>query len=190
MRVIAGTARGMPLKAPKGLVTRPMADKVKESLFMVLSNMGAIKGRVLDLFAGSGALGIEALSRGAAWADFVDVGHNQVAVIRKNLEATGFAERARVVRSRVEAFLARRSSDVEPYDLVFVDPPYDDPILERVLLLLSRSGIVSGDSVVAVGHSPRHALRERYDGLERLLSRCLGDSCYSIYRYRIPETGG
>ncbi len=155
---------------------------------MVLSNMGAIRGRVLDLFAGSGALGIEALSRGAAWADFVDVGHEQVTVIKKNLESTGFSDRARVVRSRVEAFLSRAGSKaVSPYDLVFVDPPYDDPVLERVLLGLCQFRLISEGGVVAVGHSTRHSLQDRYEGLERVVQRCMGDSCYSIYRYHKLE---
>lgn len=181
----------MPLKAPKGLVTRPMADKVKGSLFMVLTNLGAISGRVLDLFAGSGALGIEALSRGAEWADFVDVGYEQVAVIKRNLQATGFATKSRVLRMRVEAFLSWASGKkAEPYDLVFVDPPYDDPVLERVLLVLSGSPLLKYGSIVAVGHSPRHRLESRYGSLERLMERCLGDSCYSIYRYGKLDPGG
>ncbi len=158
---------------------------------MVLSNLGPLTGRVLDLYAGSGSLGLEALSRGASWVDFVDVGYEQVSVIKRNLEAIGFAGRGKVVKSRVETFVARALGRAgEPYDLIFVDPPYNDPGLERVLEMLPKSPLVRPGTLVAVGHSPRHQLQDSYHGLARLVLRCLGDSCYSIYRYYEEEIGG
>jgi 16S rRNA (guanine966-N2)-methyltransferase len=119
VRVVAGAFKGRRLQAPKGRRTRPTADRVREALF---SALGDVEGAaVLDLFAGSGALGIEALSRGAASALFVDVDARAVAAIRRNLEAVGAV--ARVQRRDVAAFLSRSGGGT--YDLVFVDPPYD-----------------------------------------------------------------
>ena len=95
MRVITGSAKGHRLKAPKGMTTRPMLDRVKEALFSVLEGYGPIRGRVLDLYAGTGSLGIECLSRGASWADFVEMRAHVCAIIRDNLAHTHFADRAR-----------------------------------------------------------------------------------------------
>ena len=122
MRVIAGRHRGRRLRAPGGSATRPTPDRVREALFSILGSVEEL--RVLDLYAGSGALGIEALSRGAASATFVESAHAAVAAIRANLTATGEEAAAEVVASDVVAWL--RSSAREPaYDLVFADPPYD-----------------------------------------------------------------
>src|SRR5919204_6282575 len=98
MRVITGSAKGHKLKAPKGLSTRPMLDRVKEALFSVLEGYGPIRGRVLDLYAGTGSLGIECLSRGASWADFVEQRGHVCRIIAENLEHTRLDDRARVVQ--------------------------------------------------------------------------------------------
>src|SRR5689334_12207955 len=107
MRVIAGSAKGRPLKAPAGMGTRPMTDRVKESLFNILTVMGYPQegDRVLDLYAGTGALGIEALSRGAAWADFVEQANTPARCITANLAATGLADRGKVHQLPVATFL-------------------------------------------------------------------------------------
>ena len=107
MRVIAGSAKGRPLKAPAGMGTRPMTDRVKESLFNILTVMGYPQegDRVLDLYAGTGSLGIEALSRGAAWADFVDYGNAPLPRILDNLAGTGLAGQGKAHQMTVSAFL-------------------------------------------------------------------------------------
>lgn len=147
MRIVAGAWRGRPLKAPPG--ARPTADRVKEALFSILGTRvpGA---RVLDLFAGSGALGIEALSRGAAQATFVDDDARAIATLRTNLPA---AERAQVVRREAVAFL--RSAPGQ-YDLVFVDPPYK--IVPRLGAALSEplAAVLAPDGLV-VSESDRRA---------------------------------
>ncbi len=127
MRVIAGEAGGLRLVAPKGDRTRPTADRVKESLF---SGLGPLvdDASVLDLYAGSGALGIEALSRGARSAVLVDRAQPATVAIRANLATTRMTERARIVRRSVEAMLRDRPPLEAPFDLVFVDPPYELPI--------------------------------------------------------------
>ncbi|HEY8525101.1 MAG TPA: 16S rRNA (guanine(966)-N(2))-methyltransferase RsmD [Acidimicrobiales bacterium] len=120
--MVGGTARGRPLVAPAGGRTRPTADRVREAIFNALWSRGAVEGaRVVDLFAGSGALGIEALSRGAAHATFVDRDRAARAAIVRNLDACGFADRATVVTAPVERFLDGLD---ERFDLAFCDPPY------------------------------------------------------------------
>ena len=122
MRVIAGVARGVPLVAPRDRATRPITDRVKETLFGILGERvpGA---RVLDLYAGSGAIGIEALSRGAAHATFVERAPTALAAVRTNLERTRLGDSARIEPRDVEAFL--RDATDGPWELVFLDPPYE-----------------------------------------------------------------
>jgi 16S rRNA (guanine966-N2)-methyltransferase len=121
MRVIAGSARGTPLAAPRGRATRPITDRVKETLFAILGDR-VPDARVLDLYAGSGAVGIEALSRGATSADFVERGRPALTVLRANLQRTRLADAARIHGIDVERFLAAESG---PWDLIVADPPYD-----------------------------------------------------------------
>lgn len=144
MRVIAGIARGIPLRAPRDRFTRPVTDRVKETLFGILGER-VPDARVLDLYAGSGALGIEALSRGAAHATFVERGREALAAIHHNLERTGLAAAASVQGGDVDRFLAGEPD--EPYDLAFLDPPYGERAilapLERLLpLLASHASVV------------------------------------------------
>lgn len=137
MRVIAGEAKGLRLVAPKGAETRPATDRIRETLFAILepSLPGA---RVLDLFAGAGTLGIEALSRGAARATFVERSAAAIAALRKNLAATGFTDQAVVVTANVLAFLDR-SGPAASYDLAFLDPPFAD--LAMLDASLSHTGL-------------------------------------------------
>ena len=124
MRVVAGTARGRPLVAPPGGRTRPTTDRVRESVFNALWSRGALEGAaVVDLFAGSGALGIEALSRGARHATFVDPDRASRQAVRRNLDACGFAGRASVVAATAEQWLASLPADAR-FDVAFCDPPY------------------------------------------------------------------
>jgi 16S rRNA (guanine966-N2)-methyltransferase len=143
MRVIAGTAGGRRLAAPKDPQTRPISDKVKESLFGSIGERIA-GARVLDLYAGSGAIGIEALSRGAAETTFVERARPALNVIRENLARTGLADRATVEASSVEAFLAATSGG--PWDVVVLDPPYAerrlDVPLDRLRAHLAPGGLV------------------------------------------------
>lgn len=185
MRVIAGEARGFRLKAPAGLGTRPMADRVREALFSVLGSLGVEAARVLDLYAGSGGIGIEALSRGAEWADFVEQNGAACAVIRDNLRATKFDGRAAVHQASVEAFLGR--APAAPYDLVVMDPPYADPRIVENLALLGRSPLVAPSAIVVVGHAARVDLPDDLPPLHRLRHRCYGDSCFSVYEVTSDE---
>jgi len=178
MRVIAGEAKGFRLKGPPSRATRPMADKIKGALFSMLAALGVQTARVLDLYAGTGSIGIEALSRGARHADFVEQSAAAAAVIRANLAHTKLADRARVYQMPVAAFLARPEA---PYDLIVMDPPYADPEIVPTLERIGHSGLVQSGTVLAIGHSPRVVLPERAGRLTRLRERCHGDSCFSLY---------
>lgn len=189
MRVIGGSARGRRLKAPRGMRTRPMADKIREALFSMLDALGVRPRRVLDLYAGSGAIGIEALSRGAEWADFVERSPAACSVIRDNLEQTGFGDRAAVHCMPVSTFLTRMSRTREPYDFIIMDPPYADPHIVETMATIARWPGAGDGAILVVGHSPRVLLPEAVDGLIQLRDRCHGDSCVAIYELRRELNG-
>jgi 16S rRNA (guanine966-N2)-methyltransferase len=184
MRVIAGERRGFQLKGPAGKFTRPMADKIKGALFSMLASLGVTPVRVLDLYAGTGGIGIEALSRGAEWADFVEQNGAAAAVVRGNIAYTRYADVARVHQESVATFVGRAErnpASIVPYDLIIMDPPYADPALVSTLERVGRSPLVESATILAIGHSPRVTLPERAGRLVRLRERCHGDSCFSIY---------
>jgi 16S rRNA (guanine966-N2)-methyltransferase len=186
VRVISGEARGHTLKGPPSISTRPMADKIRGSLYSMLASLGVSPGRVLDLYAGTGAIGIEALSRGAEYADFVEHSSDAVAVIRANLAHTKLTRKAEVHHTKVSIFIERSE---QPYDLVILDPPYADPAIVDTLTRVARSPLVQSGSVVAIGHSPRVALPDQIGRMARLKERCHGDSCVSIYEVDAEAEG-
>ena len=148
MRVIAGSARRLSLVTPKGNNTRPTSDKIKETLFNILApDLYGVD--FLDLFAGSGGIGIEALSRGANSCTFIEKDKEALSCIRKNLETTRFTDRARVcpydVLTHLHTLHAQR-----PYGIVFMDPPYGQGIEQSVLTILSVSDIIDDDTVIIV----------------------------------------
>ncbi len=144
MRVITGAARGRRLKELEGLETRPTADRVKEGVFNIIQF--DIEGRrVLDLFAGTGQLGIEALSRGAAAAVFVDQRRDAAALVKENLKLTGLEKNARVVCGEALAFL---SSAGEKFDLVFIDPPYAANLWKNALIAINQFDILSNHGII------------------------------------------
>ncbi|TMC83866.1 MAG: 16S rRNA (guanine(966)-N(2))-methyltransferase RsmD [Chloroflexi bacterium] len=154
LRVSGGEARGRRLKAPKNI--RPTQGMVKQAIFNMVGPR--IEGAtVVDLFAGSGALGIEALSRGASRVTFVDQQPRGLAILRQNLDALGFKDRSDVIRGDVVHWLEAGPSVLSAADFVFLDPPYDDAVLDRVLKVLDR--IVTPSSVF-VEHSKRQQLPE------------------------------
>jgi 16S rRNA (guanine966-N2)-methyltransferase len=163
-----------------------MTDKVKGALFSMLGSLGVEPERVLDLYAGTGGLGIEALSRGATSAEFVEQHPAAVAVIRHNLAHTRYEDVTRVHQTSVAAFLGWPH---QPFDLVVVDPPYADPGIVPTLERIGHSTLVQSGSVVAVGHSPRVELPDAAGRLTRLRLRCHGDSCFSVYECGADDAG-
>jgi 16S rRNA (guanine(966)-N(2))-methyltransferase RsmD len=186
MRVIAGTAKGRRLRVPAGLHVRPSGARLRESAFGILEHRGAIAGaRVLDLFAGTGALGIEALSRGARSLVAVEQDRGVAALLRDNLAHAGFAGAAQV---KVEPVLAalRRLSAGEPFDLVLVDPPYRAGLVAPVLEMLADRSLVAPGGFVLI----EHACREHVSWPTRLtleLERPCGDSTITLLRAAQPD---
>ncbi len=144
MRVITGKARGVALKTPDGLQTRPTADRVKEALFSIIQ-FELPNARVLDLFAGTGQLGIEALSRGAKSAVFVDAGEPAIRLVKENLRRTRLEDQARVVRGDYLSFLRTCR---ETFDMIFLDPPYAEVFLENALKCISEIDILHSGGII------------------------------------------
>ncbi len=179
MRVIAGRAKGHRLAGPASRGTRPTSDLVRGAIFSALQAMGADLTRTLDLYAGSGALGIEALSRGGQWCDFVEKDGRACASIRENLAKTKFEGQAKVHCTSVERVHGRLEG---PYTLVVADPPYASEAV-RVLDRLADWGLVAGGrTVLALELSSREEGPERLGGLSRVKTLRHGDSAVSIYR--------
>ena len=178
MRVIAGEARGRKLKGPPPGV-RPTSDLVRGALFDALAAQEVEWTRVLDLYAGSGALGIEALSRGGEWCDFVEQLTAVAAVIRENVASAGMAQRGKVHRCRAERAAERL---VGPYSLVLADPPYDDGKAIEIMSAIAASGLVAAGGTVVLEQSSRAAAPESLGDLARYWNRRYGDTQLSMYR--------
>ena len=187
MRVIGGSARGRKLRSPPKPRTpgrprvRPTSDLVREAVFDMLDAMGASYDRVLDLYAGSGALGIEALSRGDGTADFVEHDAAAAATIEANLAITGFSSRARVARLTAERARGRLSG---PYTLVLADPPYYDEGAPAVVRELADSPLVDDDTVLVLEQHRKRPAPVSLGSLRLYRSRRHGDTVVSIYRGR------
>jgi len=190
MRIIAGKYRGRKLKSPPSLETRPTSDRLRETLFNILAPQ--IKGaRFLDLCAGSGAVGIEALSRGAAHATFVDQSRRMCGLIAANLDEFSIdEEESEVVCSEVAAFL-RRLIQKEPgrLDIIFFDPPYEADYEVVLELLGDKEGaLLAEGAIVVVEHHKKRELREEFGSLHRYRSLKQGDSCLSFYQRIAPSS--
>ncbi len=151
MRVITGTARGHKLVAPEGLETRPTTDRIKETLFNILSPH-LWDSSFLDLFSGSGAIGIEALSRGAKEAVFVEQAPKALSAIEQNLAHTKLQERAEVMKTDVLTALARLGSQKRQFDFIFLDPPYQKGLYEPVLEAIAREKVLKEDGIIIAEH--------------------------------------
>lgn len=176
MRVITGSARGRRLSAPAGMDVRPTSDKVKEAVFSVVQ-FDLPGSAVLDLFAGSGQLGIEALSRGANSCVFVDSSHVSVETARENINAAGFKNEATVMNSDAEQYLRMCR---QTFDVAFVDPPYKKGLIEKVMPLLC--GHMSGRGTVLCEHEKGLILPESFGGLVRQKTYRYGKTEVTLYR--------
>lgn len=180
MRVIGGEARGRRLEAPKGARVRPTLDRVRESLFNILAPRlsGA---RFLDLFAGSGANGIEALSRGASACTFVDNDETSLRVLRKNLDNTGLGARARVRRLPLPGGLDRLEEFEGGYDIIFADPPYIFSRHAALLAAVRNFGLLAEQGVIVLEHAARTELADELDGYRCSRRNRYGDTALSFY---------
>jgi 16S rRNA (guanine966-N2)-methyltransferase len=186
MRITGGTLRSRALRAPRGQATRPTSDRVREALFGILSSAGALDGAcVLDLYAGTGALALEALSRGAARAVLVESSREALAAVRANVEGLGLAGRAEIVAADVRA-AQRRIARGGPFDLVLADPPWalvESGDAPRALADLVAAGALAPGALVVLEHSARTAPAELEGaGLVLDQTRRYGDTALAFYK--------
>lgn len=192
MRVIGGKSKGKKLKFPKlskDQKLRPLTDQAREALFNIL--VRKIQGCVfLDLFAGTGAVGIEALSRGASVSFFVEINKKAVSVIRDNLEITGFTDQAEVYSLDVLRAIKLFDSKNAVFDVIFIGAPYNSPVLEETLKALSVSSVIGKDGIVVAEHRSNHKLADSYDGLHVLRQTRYGDTFLSFYKMKDENMSG
>lgn len=182
LRVIAGTAKGRSLKAVPGKNTRPTTDKVKEAIFSMIGPYFD-GGWALDLFAGTGGLGIEALSRGTDKAVFIDLEGASIEVVKQNVGAAGMAGRAEIYRTeavRAVKALAKRSLK---FGLVFLDPPYRMKDMDELMAELASRGLLEADATIVVEHDADHRYPEAFAGYRQLRHTRYGDTAVTIYRF-------
>lgn len=156
MRIIAGSARGRVLKSPKGMLTRPTQDRIRESLFNILANRGLEGAHVLDIFAGTGALGIEALSRGAAHCVFID--HYTQRLITDNADLCGFANQYEVLRMEMDRALA--SLQGRTFQYIFADPPYNKNLVNATICNIGKYGLLAPRGVLLMEHSSKEDIED------------------------------
>lgn len=182
MRVISGSARGRPLKAVPGMSTRPTTDKVKEALFSMIGPYFE-GGYVLDLFAGTGGLGIEALSRGMDKAIFVDLDYRSVETVKANLKATGLTEQAEVYKNDAERALKTLAKRGASFDLVFLDPPYrlkhGDKLMER----MDELNLLEDQAVLVLEYESCFDYRDNFGRFKMIRKTDYGETGITIYVY-------
>lgn len=191
MRIISGTARGRKLRQFKGRQIRPTADRVREALFSSLhSRLGSFDClHVLDLYAGTGALSLEALSRGAASAVLVDQGGPSAEIIADNIRACGMQDRARFFKTPVASFLAKLPA-YGPFDLVFLDPPYNQGLVAPTLLGIVDHRLLSDDGIVCVETSRDEEVPCELAGLTLISQRTYGSTNVLFYSLSNPDRSG
>lgn len=178
MRVITGKARGVQLKTPDGMTTRPTTDRVKEALFSIIQ-FEIPTARVLDLFGGTGQLGIEALSRGAKNAVFVDAGEPACRLIRENLKRTKLESDAKIVRADYLDYLKRCK---EKFDIIFLDPPYAEVFLENALKCIAEIDILQTGGIIVTERPLGKELPWEFEGFTRSKDYKYGHTVLTIYR--------
>jgi len=180
MRIIGGEYRSRPIAMPKGVEIRPTQDKVREAVFNILG--GINEKNVLDLFAGSGAFGIEAISRGAARATFVDNNSRCAQTIKQNLESLDAQEyQYDIIRGNVFTALPKLEKEQEKFDIVFLDPPYYKELARKCLICLDHYDILSPNALIAVEHFKKDSLDTDLEVLKLEKERIYGDTVITIY---------
>lgn len=180
LRIIGGSARGIRIAAPPTDRTRPTQDRIKESVFNILQPYfeGA---QVLDLFSGSGSLGLEALSRGAENAVFADESGLCAGIIKDNALKTGFADKTRVLTLSVDRALTLLASEGKKFDLIFMDPPYCCNFVSKTLQMLAKFDIMKEEAIIAVEHHQKEAAPEGLEQISRARVKEYGDTVFSFY---------
>lgn len=189
MRIVGGEARGRRLKGPKTAGTRPVIDRVKTALFDILSER-VIDAQVLDLFGGTGAIGLEALSRGAAHATFVEINHQMAGILRENARATGLADRAEIIRGDAFHFLEAAAAQGRSYDIVYIAPPQYHQLAAKALALVERLPLTQPGGLAIVQIFPKERIDLDQMPLEKLHQideRRYGSTLLLFYKDQSPE---
>ena len=184
LRIISGRFKGKKLHSVRGLTIRPTADRLRESIFNILSH-GVLNAVVLDLFAGTGALGMEALSRGAESAVFVDNNPKALSVIQRNITSCSFGRQARIIKWDIKNNLNCLKSAGAAFDLVFMDPPYHRDMVKPALLNLEQSGSLKKGACIVVEHSPLEPIPDHVFMFEITDRRKYGKTLVSFLSYMI-----
>jgi 16S rRNA (guanine(966)-N(2))-methyltransferase RsmD len=182
MRVITGIAKGHHLIGPDRRTTRPATDLVRGAIFAMMEGLASDWSLVLDLFSGTGAMGIEALSRGAGWADFVDRQRRCCDIIKQNLVNTKLADKSHVYCIEVEKAISMLDKE---YGIIIMDPPYRNAAIGETITKLANSRLVGTETVVVVTHSSHLTLEPNYPPLSLIKERRHGDSCIAIYHKEV-----
>jgi 16S rRNA (guanine(966)-N(2))-methyltransferase RsmD len=183
MRIVAGSAKGRALAGPKSTSKhiRPTADRVRETIFNVLGQW--LEGQaVLDLYAGTGALGLESLSRGAKKTVLVDSDREALALCRTNTDTLGFTKQVEILPQPVERALATLGKRGDKFELIFADPPYAARVVETVLEALAHHGVVAPNSTIVIEHDKREAAPASHAGFEQVDQRRFGDTLVTLFR--------
>ncbi|SDE71298.1 16S rRNA (guanine(966)-N(2))-methyltransferase RsmD [Fontibacillus panacisegetis] len=182
MRVVSGSARGRNLKAVPGMGTRPTTDKVKEALFSMIGPYFD-GGHVLDLFAGTGGLGIEALSRGMDQAVFVDLEYKSIEVVRANLKTTSFEDKAEVYKNDAERAIKALSKREKKFDLVFLDPPYRMKNGDKLMETMDQLDLLNDDATVVLEYESTFVYPDVFGKFTEVRKAEYGETALSIYKY-------
>ena len=186
MRIITGSAKGIKLKAPAGFDTRPTADRVKESVFNILGDI-VVDARVLDIFAGTGNLGLEALSRGGKTAVFVDKSSDSIGIIKENAQHTKLAEHTEIYKNDVLRALDKLVQAGRSFDLLFCDPPYKQGFVQAVLEKLDKHPIMAPGGVVVMEHSRHEKIADEWEHLQLKRTERYGATLVSFLLYKTKQ---
>ncbi|MEG2984036.1 MAG: 16S rRNA (guanine(966)-N(2))-methyltransferase RsmD [Peptostreptococcaceae bacterium] len=180
MRVISGKARGLKLNAPKNEDVRPTTDRVKESLFNIINGY-IIDGEVLDLFAGTGSLGIECLSRGADKSVFVDVNRSSIDIVKSNIKKARVDQNSEVINLDYKSAIDKLKNTLHKFDIIFMDPPYYENIFIDALKKVEESNILKVDGIIVVEHDTKQEFPENIGRLVKNKSKKYGNTTLTFY---------
>jgi 16S rRNA (guanine(966)-N(2))-methyltransferase RsmD len=182
MRIITGSAKGTQLKAPRGLATRPTADRVKESVFNILGDI-VIDAHVLDIFAGTGNLGLEALSRGATTAVFIDNSTESIDIIKANAERTKLTAHTEIYKNDVIRALDKFVQNGRSFDLIFCDPPYNQGLVQIVLDRIENHSLLKPKGILVIEHSKHETITDDWNNLQLRRVERYGETLVSFLLY-------
>lgn len=181
MRVISGKVRGLKLNTPKDDNVRPTTDRVKESLFNII-NAYIIDSRVLDLFAGTGSLGIECLSRGAQKCVFIDISKESIAIVKSNIKKANFENESVVINSDFQDAVKRLNTQNEKFDVIFMDPPYYKDMFVKALESIDSANLLDEDGIIMVEHDTKDTFPNNIGRLEKNRSKKYGNTTLTFYK--------